>query len=143
MLTSCVIPIPPTNAVVTGMRDNIGDRVPDFIISNVTTREEVLMHLGQADNSQAGEWQLSYRSGVHRGGILIFVAAQGGIAGYIYGRELHRILIVEFDEAGVVKSTRLQTELCSEHTFGANTVHTSRSCVPIEEPSGAKDAEGQ
>src|SRR5574342_788801 len=48
LLTSCVIPIPPHH-LGAEIRRNLGERVPDFIVPTVTTREAVLMHLGEAD----------------------------------------------------------------------------------------------
>jgi hypothetical protein len=141
MLSSCVIiPIPPTNALVYGMRDNVEDRVPPFIVPGVTTREDVLMQLGESDSYSLYEAQLSYRSGVHRGGVVVIIAAGGSGAGYEYGRELHRILIVDFDIAGLVKSARLQMESCSAHMGGGTRALEARSCVPVELPATPEDA---
>lgn len=140
MLTSCVLPIL-TSDVVSKMRDNVGERVPDFIIPGVTTREDVLMHLGEADSSRFDESELSYSSGVHRGGVLVFLPAAGGGIGYGYERELHRTLIVEFDKAGLVKSTRIEVESCSVHSGGIGRGFGShRSCVPVTEPAVSGDA---
>jgi hypothetical protein len=147
LLTSCVIPILGSE-FVDAMRDNVGERVPDFIIPGVTTMEDVLMHLGEADSSVGdigllvgGKFVLSYHSGVPRGGALVFLPAGTGGIGYGYSRELQRILIVEFGESGLVKSARLETKSCSVHsTATARWYGSGRSCVPVGEPTVLGDA---
>jgi hypothetical protein len=124
------------------MRGNLGERVPDFIVPGVTTREDVLVHLGEADYSEDGS-VLIYRSGTFRGGIAVFLLVGAGGAGYGYSRELERTLAVEFDEAGLVKSTRLETEMCSVHSGAmggaSGPMGSSRHCVPVVEPTSPGD----
>jgi hypothetical protein len=142
LLTSCVIPIPPHH-LGTEIRRNLGERVPDFIVPTVTTREDVLMHLGEADYWPPDESELSYHTGVYRGGVLVFLIMGGGGIGYGYSRELYRTLTVEFDKAGLVKSARLKTESCSVHDFGmggaTGPMGSNRNCVPVAEPVAPGD----
>lgn len=137
LLTSCVIiPMPPTS--VAGVRDNIGGRVPGFIVPGVTTREDVLMHLGDADSFSGDQSELYYTNRDTRSGFLAFIV-YGGAAGYGYTKELHRILVVEFDKAGLVHRTRFETETCSEHFIGVGKGESSRSCVTNVEPTAPED----
>ena len=137
ILAGCIIPIPPMS--VAGVRDNIGDRVPDFILPGVTTREDVLMQLGEADSFSGDQSELYYRTRIVRGGILAFMPAASGGAGYGYGRWLERMLTVEFDKNGLVTNVRVQTEACSEHFYGAGVRSgENRSCVPVDERTTAE-----
>jgi hypothetical protein len=140
LLTSCVIPIP-RSEFVDAMRENVGERVLEFIILGVTTREDVLMHLGEADSLSVVGSELSYSSGSYRGGVAVFLPAASGGIGYGYQRELQRTLIVEFDEVGLVKSARLETKSCSLHAGGIGRAFgEKRSCVPVGEPTVLGDS---
>jgi hypothetical protein len=121
MLTGCVIPFPPIR--MPGTRGNVGGRVPEFIIPGITTREDVLMGLGEADNLSADQSELYYVSG-RRSGVGVFVGVFYG-----YAKEIHRTLTIGFDGTGVVKSTRIETEVCSEYSAAVGQQYgEKRSC---------------
>jgi hypothetical protein len=138
MLMGCVIPLPPMSPA--GTRDDIGDHVPQFIIPGVTTREDVLMHLGEADSFSGDQSELYYMARINRGGIVLFIPAGSG-GGYMYYRWLERTLTVEFDTGGLVKNARLQTEACSSHSYGVGVQSGEQtSCVPVDDPAIPGDA---
>jgi hypothetical protein len=103
-------------------RENLGQQVPAFITPGVTTKEDVLMQLGETDNFRP-ESQLHYITVVERGG----VAVVGPNSVFGYHRQLWRTLSVEFDETEREISARLQTELCSVDTGFTG----GKSCTPI------------
>jgi hypothetical protein len=120
-LAGCVIPILRTG-IVAGGRENLGEQVLDFIIPGVTTKEDVLMRLGEADNLWP-ESQLHYHTVIERGGVgVVFPPAVAG-----FHRQLWRTLIVEFDNAEFVTSAHLLTERCSV-VLGAR---NQRPCVLV------------
>jgi outer membrane protein assembly factor BamE (lipoprotein component of BamABCDE complex) len=125
---------------VAGVRENIGARVPDFVLPGVTTREDVLMQLGEPDSFSGDQSELYYTTRSVRGGILVFMPAAGGGAGYGYLRSLERTLTVEFDKNGLVTMARMQTEACSEHVSGVGVRSgEKRSCVPADEPGTSEE----
>jgi hypothetical protein len=116
------------------MRENVGEHLPDFITPGVTTKEDVLMHLGEADNVWP-ETQLRYYTAIGRGGFGAVLPAPipSGTAGFGSHRQLWRTLIVEFDNAEFVTSAHLQIEMCAIRLVRAGARVTEKmSCVPVE-----------
>lgn len=107
-LGSCIVPILPQRKPVATKRENLEEHLLNFITVGVTTKEDVLMHLGEANNLWP-ESQLHYYYIIRGGGFgLVFPPAVAG-----FYRELWRTLIIEFDKEGIVTSAHLRTERCS------------------------------
>ncbi len=92
-LTACG-PIPIFSGYAAGSRQNIGERVPDFIVEGKTPREEVLLRLGEPDVRGPADSWYAYGSLLHAGGVEF---------GFLSAETLrYRRIIVDFDEQGVV-----------------------------------------
>ncbi len=111
-LAGCPIPLVPSDE--DDSRLNVGDNVPDFIITGKTTRADVLLALGEPDGeSEHGEW-FAYTRRTSTGGVLFFMATLGGAGGASTEGMAYRRLMIQFDDAGVVKSARHELVTCSE-----------------------------
>ncbi len=118
VMAGCIIPILPTKGAVAGRRENLGENILAFVVPGATTKEDVLMQLGEADNLWPDS-RLQYYSVTEQGGVAVL--SPYAVAGY--HRRLWRTLIVEFDKAGYVTSAELRTESCPI-VLGARTQKT-------------------
>lgn len=109
-LSGCVIPVPYPSGYY-GPRRNVGYAVPDFIVSGKTTREEVLLALGQADGRALDESWLSFGVVYRKGGVVI---ATYPPVGPDFDSYETRRLVVFFDELGVVESAQVESKACDE-----------------------------
>jgi hypothetical protein len=131
------VPIPPLGYSSTS-RDNLPEQVPAFLVKGKTTREEVLLALGAPDShSPTGEW-FAYRSERHTGGV-VFVIAGGyhaGAAGIVGYEE--RLLMVRFDERGVVVEVTFDHAICPRGVVVLDTGAAAQSprCVKLPDPDG-------
>jgi len=96
---------------------NIADAAPVAIDVGTTTREDVLMLLGEPDAVAIDESWIAYTSAYTLGGVIILAGAGGGVGGV--GGELmrYRRLIVEFDSQGRTTAVVFEYKRCS--AFGA------------------------
>ncbi len=101
-LAGCVIPLSARDA---DSRQNIGDTVPDFIVVGKTTRADVLLTLGEPDDASDNGLWFAYTRSSREGGFLFLVSGQGGPSSE---KMVSRRVIVTFDEAGVVTSTKYE-----------------------------------
>jgi hypothetical protein len=120
LLAGCVFPVWWGPGFYSGSRDNIRDDGPTFIVPFRTTREEVLLALGEPDGEAPdGSW-FSYGSAWTKGGggVVAIVAAGGGAAGGFIGTEKaeFRRLLVRFDTRGTVIESRFEAETCRQTT---------------------------
>jgi len=118
-LTGC-FPVPIPQGEVPGSRQNVGDKVPEFIVAGKTTRTDVLLRLGEPDigSDARPSWLFDDKRFVYgritsEGGVgLVFPIGTGAAVGY--APVLYRRLVVTFDEAGVVNSAGLDRFRCPD-----------------------------
>ena len=118
-LTGC-FPVPIPQGDVPGSRQNVGDKVPEFIVAGKTTRTDVLLRLGEPDiaSDARPSWSFDDKRFVYgrftsEGGVaLVFPAGTGAAVGY--APVLYRRLVVTFDETSVVTSARLERFKCPD-----------------------------
>jgi len=121
LLGGCVFPVWWGPGFYADSRGNIGDDGPTFIVVSQTTRQEVLLTLGEPDGEAPdGRW-FSYGSAWTKGGggvgvIVIAPAPAAGMAGGFLGSEnvVFRRLIVRFDAHGTVSDSRFETQMCRQ-----------------------------
>lgn len=107
-LTGCVLPVAEPPRTLEGQRGNLEDRVPAFIVEGRTTREEVLLTLGEPDRIADEERWLAYDTARLVGGITLYGLVAGGYstsAGGVIGTYhtvAWRELTLRFDAQGVV-----------------------------------------
>jgi hypothetical protein len=137
-LSGCPIPIPPLG-YSSDSRTNLPDRVPEFIVKGVTTREAVLLGLGAPDSySPDGRW-FAYRSERHTGGIIFVVAAGAGAAGAGVMGYNERLLMVRFDATSVVTEATLEDRICPRGAAGIGSAGGESSpCLRIPDPAVAE-----
>lgn len=134
-LSGCPIPIPPLG-YSSESRTNLPDRVPEFIVKGVTTREAVLFGLGAPDSySPDGRW-FAYRSERHTGGIIFVVAAGSGAGGAGIMGYNERLLMVRFDASSVVTEATLEDRICPRGAIGIGSAGgESPPCLTIPDPA--------
>ena len=100
-LNACVDLRPP--GLVGGTRSDIGESLPRFIVEGRTTRDTVLLHLGEPDERGYFDRWFVYRSQHTLGG-----AAVGMVPGLVWGAEAirYRRIEISFDDAGIVDMAR-------------------------------------
>ena len=96
-LSGCVDLKPPRD--VGGSRSNVGEQLPAFIVEGKTTRDDVLLQIGEPDERGYFDRWFVYQSQRSFGG-----AAVGIVPGLVAGAEAvrYRRIVVSFDDAGVV-----------------------------------------
>jgi hypothetical protein len=132
-VSACVIPVPVRTGFESGSRDNLGDGVPAFLTAGKTTREEVLLSFGQADEAaQDGSW-LVYRASLRTGGVVVILYPSPAVPATEDFE--YRQLIVFFNASGVVERTQFEKAYCHSRewiTQGASPA-PKRQCV---DPAG-------
>ena len=118
ILAGCPIPLPA--GYFPDSRENVPAQRPDWIAAGTTTREEVLLKLGEADGAAGdGSW-LAYGSAYSKGGVL-FVVAAGNAAGGVGGERVeYRRILISFDGDGRVADVEYITRDCWEAVAGVN-----------------------
>lgn len=117
LLAGCPFPVPP--GYQRNSRENLEDRVPAHIKLSETTREDVIMALGEPDAVSEDESWIEYGSAYCVGGMGVIVAGGGG-AGAIAGYGMqYRRLVVRFDSLGFVTQPTFESETCLQFWGGA------------------------
>jgi outer membrane protein assembly factor BamE (lipoprotein component of BamABCDE complex) len=94
-------------------RENVTEEPPAGIVSGTTTREEVLMRLGEPDRASQDESEPWYMASKVKGGII--VGDRGGEIRIDY------IYAIGFDKNGLVETTRLlKADSIEENEFWSN-----------------------
>lgn len=117
LLSGCPVPLPPTYD--SGSRQNVGEIIPDFIVTGETTRDDILLRLGEPDGRGPGDRWVAYGSQYSKGGVLFVMAAGGGAGAAGVESIRFRRLVVRFDEKGVVADSAFVERVCPRYTFGA------------------------
>jgi hypothetical protein len=130
MYVACV-PVPLLHGDASYSRNNVGDKVPEFIVAGKTTKAEVLLSLGEPDGVSDNGIQFTYTRITGNGGI-------GFVGKILYRAEgmTYRRLIILFDETGVVISAKHERVSCSErewdmHSGSGPTVDPSHTCLNV------------
>jgi len=120
ILLSACIPIPLVSGYEGGSRQNIPAQVPTFVVQGETTRADVVLALGEPDRSaDDGSWLL-YGSGYSQGGLaLVAVGNAGGALGLAQEKMRYRLLVIRFDDTGVISSTEIREKFCPEWSMVA------------------------
>jgi outer membrane protein assembly factor BamE (lipoprotein component of BamABCDE complex) len=115
-LAACV-PVPLVPRELQGSRQDIGEHRPDFIVEGVTTREDILVRLGEPDRRGYADRWFAYRSRRSEGGVLLVVPYGAGFAA---GAESvrYRRLVVSFDSRGLVESVGYTDRICPSYMLG-------------------------
>ena len=110
VLAGCPIPLPARYE--SSSRENLPAEPLDWVTVGVTTREDVLLRLGEADGEAPdGSW-LAYGSVYSKGGVLFVLFAGGGAAGAGSEHVEYRRLIISFDDRDVVSAIDPVTREC-------------------------------
>lgn len=124
-LGACVVlPIPRPRGTLEGMRGNVGDALPAFVVEGRTTRAEVLLALGEPDRRADGDRWFAYDSGRRLAGVNWVVLVGGAPVsspGFVLGvRETvdWRELRLRFDEAGVLVQAEVAARRQEGFRFG-------------------------
>ena len=132
LLTGCLFPVPPHYDQYS--RENVEGKVPEFITSGVTTREDVMMALGEPDGVALDESWFVYGSAYCEGGMGLFMAA-GSAAGVIATTAVqYRRLTLQFDPHGVVTQPTFEALTCAQYWGGMSNspLQESKPCLDIQ-----------
>lgn len=130
LLAGCLYPVP--SGFGTDSRENIQNEAPEFIRTGVTTREDVLMALGEPDSAAADDSWIFYASAYTTGGIGFFVASWGAAAFTERFGERTSRLIIRFDEHGLVTQVIFESEECIRSIWGDDPfIEDSEHCLDI------------
>jgi hypothetical protein len=130
VLAGCPIPLPA--GYEASSRENLSAEPLDWLTVGATTREDVLLRLGEADGEAPdGSW-LAYGSAYSKGGVLFVLAAGGGAAGAGGERVEYRRLVMSFDEGGVLSAVDTVSRDCWDSFFGmGSTAVQSPPCLEV------------
>lgn len=131
VLVGCPIPLPA--GYEASSRENVPAEPLDWITVGMTTREDVLLKLGEADGEAPdGSW-LAYGAAYAKGGVVFVLFAGGSAAGAGGERVEYRRLIVSFDDRGVVSAVDSVSRDCWESIFGMGSAGVqSPPCLKVD-----------
>jgi hypothetical protein len=134
LITGCPVPIP--SGYSGSSRENIGVEVTTSLTKGVTTREDVLLRLGEPDGAaHDGSW-LAYGSVYGRGGLGFVVFAGGGAAGGGGEKVEYRRLIVTFDQQGLMTGADFVSRECWQGLiFAGASGDSTPPCLDIAAPN--------
>jgi outer membrane protein assembly factor BamE (lipoprotein component of BamABCDE complex) len=115
LLAGCPVPLPPMYD--SGSRQNVGERMPDFIVQGETTRDDVLLRLGEPDGRGPGDRWIAYGSSYRTGGVLFIIAVGGGGAAAGVESVRYRRLVVRFDDQGSVTGATFVERVCPSYSL--------------------------
>jgi outer membrane protein assembly factor BamE (lipoprotein component of BamABCDE complex) len=136
-LAGCPVPLVPR--YVSESRHNVGERMPDFIVAGTTTRDDVLLRLGEPDGRGPGDRWFAYGSSYSEGGVIFIMAAGGGAGGAGVEAIRYRRIVVRFDDQGVVGSANFVERLCPSYMLAAGSSESkSEPCVDVATDEAAE-----
>jgi hypothetical protein len=111
MIFVACMPVPLLRGDEDYSRNNIGDKVPEFVVPGKTTRADVLLSLGEPDGASENGIQFTYTRVTSNGGLGFAISTST-----LYRAEgmTYRRLIILFDETGIVTSAKHEQVSCSE-----------------------------
>jgi hypothetical protein len=115
-----------------GSRQNVGERLPDFIVEGATRRAEVLMRMGEPDGRGPGDRWFAYGSRYNEGGVLFVAGGAGGVAGAGAESIRYRRIVIRFDDQGVVTAAGLVERACVNTMVAlGSTIGSSPPCLDV------------
>jgi hypothetical protein len=133
LLAGCAIPIP--SSYDSESRENVAEAAPVAIEVGATTREDVLMLLGEPDAVGIDESWIAYASIYTSGGLVLVSPTAAGVGVVGGARMRYRRLIVEFDAQGVTAALVFESKRCFEFgaaVFGSNSQsNASKPCLDV------------
>jgi len=135
LLAGCPIPLPSGYSLVS--RENLGAEVTNRLVAGVTTREDVLLRLGEPDGTGPdGSW-LAYGSVSGRGGVLFVMCAAAECGGAGGEQVAYQRLIVSFDERGLMTNAEFVSRECWEgFIVMGRSGDESPPCMRVNAPGG-------
>ncbi|MCU0975882.1 MAG: YjgB family protein [Steroidobacteraceae bacterium] len=131
ILAGCPIPLPA--GYEASSRENVSAEPLDWVTIGVTTREDVLLKLGEADGAAPDGTWLAYGSAYSKGGVVFVLFAGGSAAGVGSERMEYRRIVISFDEKGVLSAIEPVTRDCWEGILGmGSSGERSPPCLKIE-----------
>lgn len=139
LMAGCPIPLP--SGYNASSRENISTETAMRLETGLTTREEVLLALGEPDAAGPGDSWLAYGSVYGKGGV-VFVLCAGGSCGGAGGEKMeYRRLVVTFDEQGVMANAEFVDRECWEGILALESAGSrSPPCVQINASGDAQSA---
>ncbi len=139
LMAGCPIPLP--SGYTASSRENISADVTVQLEAGVTTREEVLLLLGEPDGTGPDDAWLAYGSVYGEGGVVFVICAGGGCGGTGSEKMEYRRLVVTFDEHGLMMNAEFVNRECWEGIIGMGSAGgRSPPCLQISTPGGAQAA---
>ncbi len=127
-LAACPFPIPAGNYG----RDNIGDTVPASISTGKTTREEVLLALGEPDGESGQQQHFTYYRVEGHGGMGFLLVTVGGGGAATSEKKSYTRLLIDFDANGTVSAAHVQQDSCAEGSVYFGREVSSEPCVRVD-----------
>ena len=124
-------PVPLLPRDLQGSRHNLGERKPEFIVERVTTREEVLIRLGEPDGRWSEDQWFAYGSRRSEGGVLLmFGRPTTSVSSR--GHPLPTLVACASTSRGIVESASFVDRLCPSYAFRLeSTVAESDPCLDV------------
>lgn len=110
LLTGCPIPIPA--GYTEQSRETLGDDVAGKLEAGISTREDVLLLLGEPDDVGPGETWLTYDSVYGQAGVLFIFCAASTCGGMEVQKMEHKRLLIIFDRQGLLTSASFINKDC-------------------------------
>jgi outer membrane protein assembly factor BamE (lipoprotein component of BamABCDE complex) len=134
MMAGCPIPLP--SGYTASSRENISAGMTVQLEAGVTTREEVLLLLGEPDGTGPDDAWLAYGSVYGEGGVVFVLCAGGGCGGAGSEKMEYRRLVVTFDEHGLMINAEFVNRECWEGIIGMGSAGgRSPPCLLISTPN--------
>ena len=130
VLVGCPIPLPARYE--SSSRENLPAQPLDWVTVGVTTREDVLLKLGEADGEAPDGSSARLWFGRPKGGVLFVLFAGGGAAGAGSERVEYRRLIISIDDRDVVSGNRHRLS----RLLGIHGRHGLERCAEPAVPEG-------
>jgi outer membrane protein assembly factor BamE (lipoprotein component of BamABCDE complex) len=129
-------PFPLLRGYTESSRENLGTEITERMVVGVTTREEVLLLLGEPDGAGPNDSWLAYGSAYGEGGVgFLFCGLGGGCAGVGGEKREYQRLIVVFDELGLMTNAEFVSRECWEFIAGDDrSSYRTPPCVKINSP---------
>ena len=132
-IAGCPVPIP--SGYSTSSRQNLNDESTGRLVAGVTTREDVLLMLGEPDNDGPNDSWLVYGSVYGKGGVLFVMCAGNDCGGVGSEKMEYRRLIITFNELGVMTNAEFVSRECWEGTVGmGRSGDRSVPCLQVYDP---------
>lgn len=133
LIAGCPLPLPPGYAA--SSRENLSAEVSGRLVAGVSTREDVLLLLGEPDGFDPNGAWLAYSSAYGHGGVVFVMCAGSGCGGGGSEKMEYRRLIVSFDGRGLLRDANFVSRECWEGVIAmGNSGGRSQPCLQIDAP---------